>query len=99
MKHDFIFRGVATVLVLASVPTLALAYIDPGNGAYMVQVLMTMIAAGIFYLRHPVRTVKAIGRWLSRSLQRRDAVAEASRADVSAASGDTARSSQRPEEF
>jgi hypothetical protein len=40
-----------------------LAYIDPGNGAYMVQVLFTVFAAALFYLRHPIRLVQALWRW------------------------------------
>jgi hypothetical protein len=80
-------------------PTLALAYIDPGNGAYMVQALMTVVAAGIFYLRHPVRTLKGIGRWLSGRLRLRAAAVEVSRKESSADSGDKAESSRRAEEI
>jgi hypothetical protein len=98
MKHGIACRGVAAVFVLALAPTLALAYIDPGNGAYMVQALMTVVAAGIFYLRHPVRTLKAIGRRLSGVLRRRAAVAGLTPAESSSAGGETAQSSQRSEE-
>jgi hypothetical protein len=58
-------RCLGVVVVLAMAPALAQAYIDPGNGAYMVQALFTVIAAGIFYLKHPVRTLKSVGAWLS----------------------------------
>ena len=56
-------RCAAVVLILALAPAAAQAYIDPGNGAYMVQALFTLIGAAIFYLRHPVRTLKAAWHW------------------------------------
>jgi hypothetical protein len=56
-------RFAVVVLILATIPTAAMAYIDPGNGAYMVQTLLTVVAAGAFYLRHPIRSLKAIARW------------------------------------
>ena len=43
-------RFVGVVVVLASAPGLAMAYIDPGNGAYMVQVIFTLVGAGAFYI-------------------------------------------------
>jgi hypothetical protein len=59
----FGLRFAAVVVVLATAPSLALAYIDPGNGAYMVQALFTLVGAAIFYLRHPVRSLKAAWHW------------------------------------
>jgi len=59
----FGLRFVAVVVVLAMAPTLAFAYIDPGNGAYMVQALFALMGAAFFYLRHPIRTLKSIWRW------------------------------------
>jgi len=53
-------RGVLIVAFLAVSPTVAMAYIDPGNGAYMVQALFTLLGAALFYVRHPVRTAKLI---------------------------------------
>jgi hypothetical protein len=53
------------VVFLATAPTLAMAYIDPGNGAYMVQALFTLIGAALFYLRHPVQTAKLLWRKLT----------------------------------
>jgi|HubBroStandDraft_5_1064220.scaffolds.fasta_scaffold1162236_2 hypothetical protein len=63
-KWQFGLRLVAVVAILASAPTAAMAYIDPGNGAYMVQVLFTIVGAALFYLRHPVRTMKAAWHWV-----------------------------------
>lgn len=51
---------------LGSAPTVALAYIDPGNGAYMVQVLFTLVGAALFYVRHPIRSLKLLWRRLTR---------------------------------
>jgi hypothetical protein len=59
-------RFILIVLLLATAPKVASAYIDPGNGAYMVQALFAMIGAALFYLRHPGRTLKAIWGWVLR---------------------------------
>jgi len=53
-------RGILIVAFLAVSPTVAMAYIDPGNGAYMVQALFTLLGAALFYVRHPVRTAKLL---------------------------------------
>jgi len=62
----FGFRTALIVLFLASAPTLAMAYIDPGNGAYMVQALFTLVGAALFYIRHPIRTAKLVWNRLLR---------------------------------
>jgi hypothetical protein len=41
-------RCAAIVLLIGIAPTVAMAYIDPGNGAYMVQVLFTLAGGGNF---------------------------------------------------
>ncbi len=53
-------RGILIVVYLALTPAVAMAYIDPGNGAYMVQALFTLLGAALFYVRHPVRTAKLL---------------------------------------
>jgi hypothetical protein len=53
-------RGILIIAFLAVSPTVAMAYIDPGNGAYMVQALFTLLGAALFYVRHPVRTAKLL---------------------------------------
>jgi hypothetical protein len=45
---------------------MAMAYIDPGNGAYMVQALFTLLGAALFYIRHPIRTAKLVWNRLMR---------------------------------
>jgi len=59
----FGLRFVSVVIVLTMAPTLSFAYIDPGNGAYMVQALFAMVGAALFYLRHPVRSLKEAWNW------------------------------------
>ena len=61
---SFDARWVLTALVLAMAPGAAMAYIDPGSGAYMVQALFALVAAGLFYARHPIRSLKAFWRWV-----------------------------------
>ncbi len=53
-------RVLLILLFFSVAPTAAMAYIDPGNGAYMVQALLTLIGAALFYLKHPVRTAKML---------------------------------------
>ena len=57
---------VGTAALLALAPSLAWSYIDPGNGAYMVQVLFTLIGAALFYIRHPIRFFHAWRDWIFR---------------------------------
>jgi|GEM_PF-6000060 len=61
MKKDWMLpRGLAIVALWALAPGIAAAYIDPGNGAYMVQALFTIAGAALFYLRHPIRSIRAV---------------------------------------
>ncbi len=79
------------VAFLGTAPTVAMAYIDPGNGAYMVQVLFTLVGAALFYVRHPIRTLKLIWQRLSGGAKSDpEAAADAAAADapISAALGD-----------
>lgn len=39
-------------------PSPAYAYIDPGSSAYLIQALVALVAAVIFYIRHPVTLIK-----------------------------------------
>lgn len=61
-------------------PTVALAYIDPGNGAYMVQALFALVGAALFYLRHPIRSLKELWQWFS-SRGRQESGARSAHAD------------------
>jgi hypothetical protein len=64
-NYEFGLRCAGIVSILVMAPTVALAYIDPGNGAYMVQALFALVGAALFYLRHPIRSLKQLWRWLS----------------------------------
>jgi hypothetical protein len=63
-------RFVAVVVILAVAPGAAMAYIDPGSGAYMVQALFALVGAALFYLRHPIRSLKTLWLWISRRSSR-----------------------------
>jgi hypothetical protein len=57
-----LLRGICTVLgvlqivaVLCAFEKPALAYVDPGSGYVLLQVIGSMCAGSIFYLRHRLR--------------------------------------------
>ena len=41
-------------------PSFAYAYIDPGSGAYYVQVAMALLGAVAFYLTHPKELIRRV---------------------------------------
>ena len=49
------------IIFLLCVPKLAFAYIDPGNGAYFIQIIIVFVGSFIFYISHPVQLIK----WIS----------------------------------
>ncbi len=54
---------------LITFPSLAFAYIDPGAASYFIQALIALLSAGVFYLRHPIESIKKLfksifKRWL-----------------------------------
>jgi len=52
---------ITIVLVIFATP--ALAYIDPGSGAMLVQGLLALIATVIFYFRNPKQLWAALRKW------------------------------------
>lgn len=56
---SFCIRLACVTLILSMAPGLAMAYIDPGSGAYMVQALFAVVGAALFYVRHPIRSIRA----------------------------------------
>jgi hypothetical protein len=67
MKDSFFgLRMTGAIVLFALAPSLAWSYIDPGNGAYMVQLLFTLAGAALFYIRHPVRFFHALRDWVFR---------------------------------
>lgn len=69
----------ALAVSLALAPAAAMAYIDPGSGAYMVQALFAFVGAVLFYLRNPIRLVKACWSWFKARFSRRVTPAAAMR--------------------
>ncbi len=52
-------------------PHAALAYIDPGSGAYYLQMLMALVGAGAFYITHPRKLMTLLAaRWRTRRARR-----------------------------
>lgn len=45
---------------LITFPSVALAYIDPGAASYLIQGLIALLSAGIFYVRHPIELIKML---------------------------------------
>jgi hypothetical protein len=48
------------LIVGLAFPSLALAYIDPGTGAYVVQGVLALFATVAFYVSHPRQLVKRV---------------------------------------
>jgi hypothetical protein len=48
------------LFILATFALPSYAYFDPGTGAYLVQGLIALFAAVVFYLRHPVEFMKKL---------------------------------------
>lgn len=51
-------------------PQTALAYIDPGTGAYLVQGLAALVGAVAFYVSHPAELIRRLKEKLTRSRDR-----------------------------
>jgi hypothetical protein len=91
MQQDGFFgtRCTLIALILVTAPGAAMAYIDPGSGAYMVQAMFALVAAGLFYLRHPVRSLKSFWRWISGHRGRAEAQTASVESDSLAGSEDS----------
>ena len=62
--HNFAKLFVAVGLMSAATP--APAYIDPGTGAMVVQAILALCAAVIFYFRNPAELWRDLQNWLKR---------------------------------
>lgn len=47
-------------------PGIAFAYIDPGTGAYLLQLLVAIFGAVVFYVSRPIQLLKLIRDFFSR---------------------------------
>lgn len=51
-------------ICLLLLPNVAFAYIDPGTGAYFVQMLLALVGAAVFYVTHPAQLIKSmVAKW------------------------------------
>lgn len=57
----------STALVLSMFATPALAYIDPGNGAMLVQAFLALVASAVFYFRNPSQLWRDLKNWFIRN--------------------------------
>lgn len=61
-NNIFIFLAILILLF----PSTAFAYVDPGTGAYLLQLLITIFGAVIFYISRPVQLFKLVREFFSR---------------------------------
>lgn len=47
-------------IFLLCFPGLAFAYVDPGTGAYLLQLIIAVFGAAVFYLTHPAQFIKSL---------------------------------------
>lgn len=59
-----IFIFAATFILLF--PSTAFAYVDPGTGAYLLQLLITIFGAVMFYISRPVQLFRLVREFFSR---------------------------------
>jgi hypothetical protein len=64
-------KSIVSFTVLAFLPETAFAYIDPGTGAMLVQALLAVIAAFLFYLRNPKTLLSDLTSWIKRLRSKR----------------------------
>ena len=64
MFNKFVKITLAFALLTAATP--AFAYIDPGTGAMLVQAVLALCAAVVFYLRNPTQLWRDLNNWLRR---------------------------------
>lgn len=53
-------------LMLLAFSSPAQAYVDPGSGAMLVQAILAMVVAAIFYLRNPGQLWRDLRDWWTR---------------------------------
>jgi hypothetical protein len=56
--------------LILCLPQTSFAYVDPGTGAYVVQALVALAGATIFYITHPLELLRRVKTKL---LKRKDA--------------------------
>lgn len=64
-----IFKKLHLGFCLLCLPGLAFAYIDPGTGAYLIQLVIAIFGAAVFYLTRPIQFIKFL---FSRFFKKKD---------------------------
>jgi hypothetical protein len=60
-------RCVASISVFLLIyPSLAYAYVDPGTGAYLLQLIIALFGAVVFYTTRPIQLFKLIRDFLKK---------------------------------
>jgi hypothetical protein len=55
-SRKYLFLGVVMIFL----PSVAQAYVDPGTGAYLLQLLIAVFGAAVFYISKPAELLKLI---------------------------------------
>jgi len=53
-------RLICVSVLILCLPETSFAYVDPGTGAYLVQALLALAGATIFYVTHPLELLRRI---------------------------------------
>lgn len=59
-KYGYYLMNIRLIICLLMLPNLAFAYIDPGTGAYFVQIIIAFGGAVVFYFTHPIQLIKLL---------------------------------------
>ena len=60
------FRSVVFAMFLLCFPSVAFAYVDPGTGAYLLQLMIAIFGAAVFYVSRPRLLWKMLVDFLTR---------------------------------
>jgi hypothetical protein len=53
-------------IFILSYPSIAYAYVDPGTGAYLLQLLIALFGAVVFYASRPMQLLQLIRNFFSK---------------------------------
>lgn len=63
-SHKILSIAMGIGLFLCAAP--AFAYVDPGSGAMLVQAVLALLAACVFYFRNPSQLWRDVKGWLEK---------------------------------
>jgi hypothetical protein len=61
-SRKYLFLGAVMIFF----PSVAQAYVDPGTGAYLLQLLIAVFGAAVFYISKPAELLKLIRSFFSK---------------------------------